>query len=75
MIEKERSSIIPAVISVWCTQFKAPCDSCWCVLTYCNEEHGWHCEVKSRDAPTGTKTQILLLTLSCLPFALPNPQC
>lgn len=40
MIEKERSSIIPAVISVWCTQFEALCGSCW--LMCCNEEHGWH---------------------------------
>lgn len=49
MIEKERSSIIPAVISLWCTQFKAPCDSCWCVLTCCNEEHGWHTAISKAE--------------------------
>lgn len=30
---------------------------------------------QSRDAPTGATIQIPLLTLSCLPFFLPNPQC
>lgn len=47
MIEKERSCIIRAVISVWCTQFQTPCDSCWCVLRCRNEEQGWH-TVKSK---------------------------
>lgn len=47
MIEKERSCIIRAVISVWCTQFQAPCDSCWYALRCRNEEQGWH-TVKSK---------------------------
>lgn len=47
MIKKERSSIIPAVVSMWCTQFQAPCDSCQCVLRCRNEKKGW-CTVKSK---------------------------
>lgn len=41
MTEKERNTLIPAVISVWCTRFKTRCHTCWCMLPCCDEEHGW----------------------------------